>query len=227
MATFLQLCQAVARESGTVSDLSSPGTVGGQTGRLLRIVNWTRDAYLRIQTRRTDWRWLRADFAGETLAGVRYYASADQRFSHWTVNDPHRAFSIYRTADGPAGEGWLHVLAWDEFRRRCLIGEQQTGQPVLAAIDPQDRLALHPVPDGVFTLRGEFHRGPQTLAADADVPEMPEGHHQAIVWQALVLLGTFDEAFDQIPVWQQFFMDHMNELARTQLPRVTWGDPLA
>ncbi len=74
MSSYLELCQAVARDSGTVSDLTAPSTVASQTGRLLRIVNWTAEAYEHIQLERDDWRWLRKEFDGSTLATVRRYA---------------------------------------------------------------------------------------------------------------------------------------------------------
>ena len=39
MANFLALCQKTARESGTIEGVL-PSTVVGQSGRLLKVVNW-------------------------------------------------------------------------------------------------------------------------------------------------------------------------------------------
>ncbi len=96
-----------------------------------------------------------------------------------------------------------------------LDGGRRAGQ---VAPDRARRAALRPA---------RRLEGPQILAADADVPEMPARNHHAIVWQALIRLATHDEAFDQLPVWQSFLSAHMDELRRTQLPRLRWGDPLA
>ncbi len=233
MSSYLELCQAVARDSGTVSDLTAPSTVASQTGRLLRIVNWTAEAYSDIQRKRDDWRWLRREFDGETLATVQRYALnlTTERFKHWVFEseDGNDTFSIYKTSEGQSTEGWLRYVPWDEFRRAYLFGPRadDTGKPRVISVDPAAQLVFYPIPDAVYTIRGEFYRGPQILAANADVPEMPLAHHDAIKWQALILLGVFDEAPDQIPAWAAFLGEHMAALVRKQTPRIRLPGPLA
>ncbi len=154
MPTFLALAQAVARDSGTVSDLTAPATVTGQTGRLSRIVNWTADAYGDIQRRRDDWRWLRREFSGQTIAAVQRYASTglsiSSRFKHWVFHSDggEPTFSIFKTADGQSGEGWLAYVPWHEFRRIYLFGSaaDDTGKPAYVTVDPQNKLVLYPIP---------------------------------------------------------------------------------
>ena len=58
--TFLELCQRVDEESGTVAG-GQPTTVTGQSGRLKTIVQWTAEAYQRIQTMRSTWLWLETE----------------------------------------------------------------------------------------------------------------------------------------------------------------------
>lgn len=233
MSTFLELCQAVARDSGTVSDLTAPSTVIGQTGRLLRIVNWTAEGYRDIQRRRDDWRWLRREFSGQTIATVSRYAlnTTSERFKHWVFHSDsgEDTFSVYLTSAGQTGEGWLRYVPWDDFRRTRLFGSAaaDTGKPRDITVDPLNRLVVHPIPDDIYTIRGEYYQAPQILTADADVPEMPEAHHEAIKWQALILLGTFDEAKEQIPAWVAFLNRHIASLERTQTPRVVLAGPLA
>ena len=57
--TFLELCQEVADESGTVAGVPSFTTVSNATGRLAKVVRWTRNAYRDIQNERSDWKWMR------------------------------------------------------------------------------------------------------------------------------------------------------------------------
>jgi len=233
MSTFLELCQAVARDSGTVSDLTSPSAVTGQTGRLLRIVNWTAEAYGDIQRRRDDWRWLRKEFEGATLATVRRYALnvTTERFKHWVFEseDGNDTFSVYKTSEGQSTEGWLQYVPWDEFRRTYMFGSvaDDTRKPTHISVDPASQLVLWPIPDAVYTIRGEYYRGPQILAADSDTPEMPLAHHEAIKWQALILMGTFDEAVEQVPAWAEFLKWHIAALERKHTPRIQLPGPLA
>lgn len=233
--TFLELCQAVARESGTVPNLTEPSTVSGQSGRLSRIVHWTREAYNDIQRRREDWRWLHGEFSGNTVAATRRYDGAAMgiasRFSRWIAADENGepTISLYKTSEGRANEGWLVHLPWPDFRRRFLIGSAatDTGKPAYVTVDPSDQLVLHRIPDADYTVSGEYYKAPQTLSADADEPEMPEKHHMAIVWQALVLMGTHDEATGQVPLWEYNLDTHIEALMLTQTPSVRLGGPLA
>lgn len=234
MSTYLELCQAVARESGTVADLTSPSTVTGQTGRLLRIVNWTAQAWKDIQNARSDWRWMRKEFAGDTIATIRRYSinTGSERFRSWvfdTTPGAEHSFSAYLTATGKSTERKLISVHWDEFRKRYLFGtaEEETGSPTHISVDPANQLVLYPIPDAVWTIRGEFMRGPQILSDDDDTPELPLEHHDAIMWKALILMGGFDEAVEQDPYWARQLAPHMDSLIATQTPRITLGGPLA
>lgn len=235
MSTFLELCQSVAADSGTVSDTSllSPATVTGQTGRLLRVVNWTKEAYRQLQVMRSDWEWLRAEFEGETLVNVRRYSlnETNERWRNWVFTssrgDP--TFSCWLTATGQTDERWLQYRPWEYFRRTFLFGDNasETGRPAYISVDPQGQLVLHPIPDAAYTIRGEFMRGPQILAADAEEPELPEEYHEAIKWKALILLGIFDEAVEQVPAWQAQLDIYLDGMVLTQTPRVELTGALA
>lgn len=185
MATFLELAQAVARDSGTVSG-NQPVSVTGQTGRLGKIVAYTRDAWVRIQTHRPDWPWLRAGFTGTTLAGEAAYTAASWNiadFASW-VTEPG-SLTAYAQPLGPADEGPLVVVPWSVWRQRHGRGAPQAGRPAVAAVRPGDgALVLGPVPLGAYVIRGEIHRTPQILAADTDVPALPPRFHALIKWRA-------------------------------------------
>lgn len=243
MATFLELCQKVAQESGTVADLTSPTSVTGQTGRLKRVVDWTRRAYDEIQNEHQDWRWMQADFEGSTIANTRAYDSTamgiTERFSHWVERESGEAtdlidgatslFTVQDPALGREDEQPLAVWPWYEFRRQMLVGgaAERTGKPQVVAIDDLDRLSFYPLPDKAYTIRGRYGKGLQDLSANADVPEMPARYHDLILWSALLSLGNYDEAPEQMAKWAASYGALRFQLERHQKPRIRLGRALA
>ena len=228
MTTFLGLCQRVASESGTMANVgSNPASVVGQTGRNYSVVSWTATAYEQIQ-RKADWRWLHADFSGQTIASVREYDSTamgiSERFGAWLYTSPEarRMFSAYKTSEGRSDETILEFVDWDYFRQNVLIGTaaDTTGKPVYITVDDSDRLQLYPIPDAAYTFRGRYRKAPQVLAANDDVPEMPDEFHEAIVWKSLKLLGQHDEGFNQIPAWDINLAEVMQSLRESQQPKI-------
>ncbi len=234
MSTFLELCQAVARESGTVP-IGQPETVSSQTGRLLRIVNWVDEAYRIIQRSEADWRWLRANFSYQTIANVSVYDAESlnitERFSRWVYQSESgdNLFSIYLTSEGQSDEGLLQYVEYNTFRREFLVGSAatQTGKPIYITINDSNHLVLYPTPNAAYTLRGRYRKFHQTLSADDDIPEMPAEFHDAIRYRALMLMATFDESFAQNPMWAGEYAEIMDRLRQHQLPRVSLPEPLA
>jgi hypothetical protein len=73
---FLELCKATARDSGTVAGLPSFTSIAGATGRLEKLVNWVRDAWVDIQNERTDWLFRLDTFEAPLIAGQMEYTGA-------------------------------------------------------------------------------------------------------------------------------------------------------
>lgn len=232
MATFLELVKEVGEESGTVDLAALPASVTGQTGRLLRLVNWTRRAWTDIQSRRSDWLWLEEDFSGQTSDGTRYYRSNDTRFRDWIYNIqnvPRPSFTIYDSAIGQDDETGITFWKWSDFRGEVLTGSRATerGKPRIISVDPARQLALYPIPDGAYTLRGVYRKGPQVLSADADEPEVASVHHPVIKWRALMYLAQFDEAVEaQFPLFEREFRTYYEDLLHAETPRVEAGGSL-
>ena len=227
--TFLELCQRVAQESGTVSGAASPPTVISQTGRLAKIVNWTASAWEDIQRERKDWQFLRLEGTAETVSGIDAY-DLPANGADWIVNTDHSGWSgisAYRTADGVGGESYLRWLPWADWRDRFTIGTQTNAAPDFVTISPQRQLRLGPKPDGAYTLRYEYRRKPQVFALDADEPIIPDEYHMLIVWTALIYLGTDDEATTQLPLWERRRQKMMFDLLRDQTPGLTLAPPFA
>lgn len=235
MATFLDICKDVARDSGVVSTLDTPETVDGQSGRLARIVHWVREAYEDIQNLHSEWRWLEAEFSGSTIASTQSYDAVSlgitSRFSRW-LYDPENYenfFTLYKTSEGQSTEQLVSYVDWNWFRRHYLIGSAATttGKPSCVTVGPDDKLYLYPIPDDAYTLRGRYRKGLQSLTADADVPEMPEDYHSIIKWKALMLMGNFDEAVTQMPEWNMNYLRIKGQLENSQLKPVRMPDALA
>lgn len=193
---FLQLCQRTVQESGTISGDATPSTTAGQSGRLLKVVNWTATAWKDIQNLHDDWKWMRAEFgpAPVTAGNQRYTAQSWQinRFSLWIT--AKETVTLYATAIGPADERDIEFMPWEEFRRRYTRGVQVPGRPRHYSISPADEFCFGPIPDQAYMVKGEYQKNAQMLALDTDIPELPDPMlHTVIVWKSLLLLSQFDE----------------------------------
>lgn len=232
---YLQLCQRVARESGTIAG-TLPTTVTGQSGRLLKIVGWVASAWTSIQTHRgAQWQWMRKSLPTATtltIPGTACYTAAS-----WNVPDlerwhtdriDERPVSLYLHAAGVSDEGELQEVSWPDWRRKYGRGAQVPNRPIEYAISPANEMCLGPVPDAAYVVNGEYWKTPQTLAADADVPDLPSRHHELIVCRALMSLAEHDEAGDAYAAASSNFLRMMADLERDQLPVLgLGGGPLA
>lgn len=232
MSTFLQLSQQVASESGTISG-TQPSSVANQTGRLGKIVQWTKDAWISIQTSHSTWRWMRGEFEGPTIANQQRYDGSDfgvtDRFADWicTFDQTEDRFSMHDPDIGVSDEGRLVYLDWDTFYTTQLRGAQTAGKPYYFSIDPEGKLALSPKPDKAYIVRGPYLKDVQELSANGDIPEMPARFHRLIVEAALMYLGTHDESPNQLPLWRLQELKRFSELERDQLPKIQLCGPLA
>jgi len=225
MATFLQLAQKVARESGTVSG-TQPSSVTSQTDRLLKIVNWTADAWTHIQNSKPNWMWMDASWSATlTINTTTYTASAlgiSSRFGAWVQDNPIKRFyptTMYDSSIGVSDEGILRQLTYSQWLTRYGRGTQTANKPGHWAIANNNSLVFGPKPDlSTYVVSGRYRKGPQTLSANADEPEMPERFHDAIVWYALGYLVEHDEAVNQVAGFRSRYMQLMHQLERDQLP---------
>jgi hypothetical protein len=227
MATFLELVQAVARESGTFPSL--PTSAVSQSGRSLDVVNWVQQTWRKIQTEHAAWLWMQDEFEGPTVVGQRRYDGTDMGLTRWAsfYRDPnpftsHGQVSLYQTSLGVSDERPLTYVEWPDFYGLYLRGTSSTRQerPTIYAIDPARKLALWPLPDVAYTLRGQYRKSPQTLTANTDVPDMPAEYHDLIMYEALISLANFDEGMNQMPIWSVRAAQLRSGLHRDQLPRM-------
>lgn len=236
MATFLALCQAVARESGTFPNVDTdPQTTVSQEGRLLRLVYWVNDAWGEIQREQRLWRWMQAEAIGDMVAGANGYNGSalgvSARFGEWLpfADGTDCQVSRWDPEIGRSDEGFLPFVDWMQFRQVYLSGAnaEKTGKPAVCSLSPNGELTVFPKPDKAYKLRCPYRKSAQQLAGDGDVPEMPGDFHDAIKWKGLVYLGMFDEATEQKAEWQSKYGRVMGHLRSSQLPSVSFGASLA
>ena len=229
MSTFLELCQMAARESGTISGVQ-PATTVDQSGRLAKVCHWVNQAWNRIQLHREHWSWMRKEFSAPTIAGIATYTPAG-----WSINDLARwlvdqnssgylPVTLYKTATGVVDEGEIHQIPYEEWRSKYGRGSQTNNRPIEYSIAPDNSFLLGPIPDDIYTVRGEYFRSPQVFAADADIPEgLPSHFHDIIAWRAVLLLAEHDEAVTQIATAASNYQSLLSTLERDTLPKVSLG----
>lgn len=222
--TYLQLAQGVARESGTAA--GTIASVTGQTGRLLKIVNWTAQALERIENLETGWRWMRTAFPSTcvTIAGTIRYTAAGWSITNlgeWLVED--RLVTIYNSSTGVSDEGEVPYLDWSEFDRQYLRGSQTNNRPGNWSISPQNEFCLGPPPDAVYRVNSWYRRTAEALTANDDVPDMPARFHDMIMWLGVIMLNEFDGGVSPLDLAraQMKYDEYLFALRRDQLPRVT------
>jgi hypothetical protein len=233
MGTFLSLCQDLRREC--LIPGTGPASVLNQTGQMARVVAWIRDAYTEIQVEEPGWRWLRGNFQIVTQANVRTYRYSDTgvtdsdtalaiaRFATWW-RDPD--LQIYLQSAGVGTRGPVSFVEWPDHRRVWLTGSQNPGYPSEWSIDPQDRISFGATPNGVYVAAGEYQKGPQVLAADADVPEMPDRFHQLIVARGMKKYAAGIYAPEVLAAANEIEDTLRRPLEVSQLPQPRFGNPL-
>jgi hypothetical protein len=192
---YLQLCQRTASESGTISGDTAPTTTVGQSGRLLKVVNWVPTAWQQIQNLHDDWTWMRAEWTGTLTANAPKYTAASWNLDRWGqwITLPETV-TIYDPAIGLGDEGCLRNITWQEWRTRYGRGLQISNRPREYAVSPAGEMCFGPIPDRAYVARGEMQKNAQSLLLNTDIPELPDTSlHTVIVWKALLLLAQFDE----------------------------------
>lgn len=236
--TFLQLVNQLAREAGVSGNASAVSAVTGQTGEAARLVGWIKQSHNELQSRHSNWRWMRSRWTVNTVASDDSYAPTDctdarlsatiSRFGRWWPMDESGCINItsYLTSSGVGGESWLTVIPWDYFRSIYKRGTQNNGQPIHIAIDPQNNLMLGPKPDAIYTLQGEYQMSALEFSADSDAPEMPSRFQDVIWMRALEKYGRYHAAPEALSRGEVEGSRLLRTLEADQLPMIALGAPL-
>lgn len=230
---YLQLCAYVKREAGITGAV--PTTMQNQAEELSRVGQWVQAAWADIQTLHDQWEWMRHSFHFSTAAQQQSYAytvvtddDTSQFISNF-ANWKRDSFRKYLVSVGQSGEMILPFEDYNRFRDMYLFGTQRTNyaSPAVFTVDPQKRILLGNSPDAVYYVNGEYWRGPTTLSADTDTPDMPSQFHMAIVWRALGHYGMYEAAPEAVQRAQAEYPKWLMRLEADQLPKISWGAPLA
>jgi len=237
MSTFLQLAVKGAREAGMAG--TGPSAVTGLSGQHLKLVNWLADTWTDLQGRYPNWRWMRCGFTVNTVASTDTYAytactdsktvTTIARFARWWANDRLNPFKCYLTSGGVSGQYYLSYVPYEAWKRIYKYGAQQsqTGQPIHVSVDDDDQFVLGPNPNAIYTITGDFQRGPQILAASSDTPDFASRFHDLIVWRALERYATASVAPEVLALSAKLGGELMRELEMSQLPQFRLGGPMA
>lgn len=205
----LDLVRRLIAESGTTS--LAIGSTLNQRGDALNFVNWIDDAWLEIQGL-LNWPSLWEDAQVTITAGNSTVAGAlsHKRYSR----DSMRLV----TGERP------NYLPWDEFRLQYPIVDS-VASVTAWTIRPDRSIAINSLVDADTVLKVERFRMPGRFATDTDEPLLFAEHHMMIVWRALMLYGSFDEAG---VVYKRGAAEYaqMKRLAAGDLPDMQPGDAL-
>lgn len=221
---FLELCKAVARESGTIAGLPSFTTLTDASGRLDKLVNWVRDAWVDIQTERNDWLFRIGTFEDALVVGEKEYTAADLGLTdvaRWLPDTRERFnMTLYDPDIGQSDESYIPQKLWSIWRTTYDRGTHDNNRPIMWAASPDGNLCVGPAPDKAYVIRGEYRKTAQRLEVDADEPIIPEDYHMVIVAKALDLMAESDEAYEALVAKARRYDLLRSQLVRDQTPEV-------
>jgi len=225
---FLQLCQDLARDSGTLAGGATVSTVLNATGRIDKMRSWVAKAWLNIQNDRPAWPWMQREFVSALVPAQARYAAVDlgiaERFDSWVKDGPRwNTVTLYDPAIGKEDEGSIIYLDYDCWRGLYARGVHDGNRPTEWSIDYDGNMCFGNTPDKAYVIAGEYHRTPQVLVADTDVPELPAKYHGAIIWEALKIMGVLDGDQQGASAAIGQYMQDRNNLYRDYLPDITIG----
>lgn len=223
---FLALAKRLLQEAGIAG--TGPSTVVSQVGELKSVVDWVNDAWETLQNEKDDWLWMRTDWTyampalQQTLTAAQAGITA---FGRWWG----KTLRCYATSIGVSDEQRIPYLPWDEFRDTYLLGTRPTAtRPSRFTIKPDQTIMVGPQNDVAYTFVGEYQKAATRMAVDADTPTgLPSDFHMVLVWDALVLYGTFEAAQESINRGLQFAKPYNFRLGRRQKPAIKFGSALA
>jgi hypothetical protein len=125
-------------------------------------------------------------------------------------------------------EQWLVEWEYQIFRNTYRFNIQVNSRPVVFAEKPNGKaVMLGALPDDIYNINGEYQVKATHLAADTDVPDMPEAYHLLIVYKAMQSYGLYEAASEVVSRGQMEYQKLLTQLEREQLPDVYLGQPLA
>jgi len=208
---FLTLVGEVHRESG--SGGTAPTTLTGLRGENERLKNWTARAYLEIQEKFSDWKFLWNQHSMAITAGTALY---NPLLAGGLSLSPNSNIGEYDRDTFFIGTDKLEVV--DYLDVKSIAAPTTAGAPWQAVIMPDDGLRIDPIPDADATLTFDYWSTPVGLTNDDDEPVIPLRFHQAIIGKALIFYANYENAPEIRQTGEEMYMEWMQKLEADQLP---------
>lgn len=214
---FKTICQRLAREAGVHREQTLPTTVVGQTGELRSVVEWAAQSWLDIQgSKLWSWMWERPTLV-LTVANQSIITGAIPE----TRYDEDSAY----LDDGSLQGRLLTFQPWQDYRhdQRTLNNDNNV---TVWTVQPDNSVVFNAHVTANTNVVLERWGLPTALAADGDIPAMPDDLHMLIVWNALIKYANFDEANYQrdSAILEAGRLEA--QLIKRCLPRMGLGEPM-
>jgi hypothetical protein len=195
---LLQMAQRLHRESGRSG--IGPASLVDLSKEQQRLVDYIADAWTELQSRETDWRFMRKRKTATLVAGQSSYTAADLAitdFGRWRPQGDDYQPNLYGTT-APDNYVRLDFMPLDEWRENYVYSTQPAGRPLNWSVDDDDSLLIGPAPDAAdtYSLRKEYKRTPTVLVENSSTPDIAPEFHMILVWRALIEVGKMDNAPD-------------------------------
>lgn len=229
---FLELVNRARRECG-VSGSNLTTLQSGLSDEGKRFVDWVGQAWIDVQSKRPDWQWMRKPMTFQTVAAQSSYTLAEMGvtdLADW-IRD---SFRSYLTATGSTAEQFMVDWEYSAFRDQYIFSSMRTspGYPMQMTIQPDKTMAMWPVPNGIYTINGEYYRAATELSADADDPssagnDLPERFHMLLVGMAMASYAAFESAPEVDGRAREIIARYSRRLTNWGLPPMSVAGALA
>ncbi len=208
---YRTLCQDFVAQFGLAGG-TGPSSVENQVGELGNVVRWVRDAALYIDNLWLDWRYLFTRYSG-TLSAPDSVPSlpndpAGVRARLWETHN------LKISPAPPTAPAWSLLTYLDRAQfDQCYDPDTATaGQPEAFTVMPDQTLQFNCPADQSYILKGAFYRAPVPLAANSDVPLIPEEFHRLILVRALVMYADREDAPELVSAALSEYPDLLEKL---------------
>jgi len=194
---FLDLVNRARQECGVSgADLATLQSGLSREGR--RFADWIKQAWADLQMAHPDWEWMRKETTFPTVLTQGDYTPTQAGATDLGEWRPD-SFRSYLTATGTPGEQHMEYVDYTRYRDLYQFSTMRTspGFPLWFTVKPDHSLAVWPLPNAAYTIRGEYYRAPTELSADADDPAddgLPERFHMLLVFMAMQSYAFFAAA---------------------------------
>ncbi len=196
----LQIIQKINELSGVQGSIdSAESTVGYQTTAVLMLDK----AYKDIQTFREDWDFMRTTTELNLSTVVNTLTDVDIK-EVLMIRYEYSRMKQYN------------------YDTEYLLKDQEpfTGKPTRFYVNPYNRMIIFNPLDADYTVDIDYYRAPDVMTMNESIPIIPAEHHYALVYKALMNIGSFFGNGDLINEYSVHYSIEMGQLMRNQLPQL-------